>query len=109
MKTFLATLSADSDMRGIETLPDTDVRVIEDGLYVEDDMGSRTEIKTIYSDSLLGIRRAVREMNPGRIPIYSDYDCTGKKCFQSCKLLKVYKTYSEGYVAVVELRASFDV
>lgn len=110
MKTFLATLSADSDMIGANgALPETDVRFGEDELYVEDDMGSRTDIRTIYAETLLGIRRAVRELNPGRIPIYSDYDCTGKLCFQGCKLLKVYKTYSEGYVAVVEIRKTFDV
>lgn len=109
MKTFLATLAADFDMRGNETLPDTDVRFGEDGLYVEDDMGHRTEVKAIYSETLLGIRRAVRELNPGRIPIYSEYDCTGKLCFQGCKLLKVYKTYSEGFVAIVEIRKAFDV
>jgi hypothetical protein len=96
-------------MRGIETLPDTEVRFGECALHVEDDMGSRTEVKAIYSETLLGIRRAVREMNPGHIPIYSDHDCTGRKCFQGCKLLKVYKTYSEGYAAIVELRTGFDV
>jgi hypothetical protein len=110
MKSFLATLSSSIDHIGANgQLPDTDVHFNEDRLYVEDDMGSRTEIGTVYSETLLGIRRAVRELNPGRIPIYSDYDCTGKLCFQGCKLIKVYKTYSEGYVAVVEIRKTFDV
>lgn len=110
MKYFLATLSADSDMIGANgALPDTDVHFAEDHLYVEDDMGSRTEVSTLYSSTLLGIRRGVRELNPGRIPIYSPYDCTGKLCFQGCKLLKVYRTYVGQYVAVVEIRKTFDV
>lgn len=110
MKTFLATLAADCDLIGANgALPDTDVRVLEDGLHIEDDMGSRTEIKTIHSDTLLGIRRAVRLLHFGRIPIDSPYDCTGRLCFQGCKLIKVYKTYSEGFAAVIEIRKSFDV
>lgn len=78
-------------------------------LHVEDDMGYRTDVQMLYSGSLLAIRRAVRELNPGHIPIYSDYDCTGKLCFQSCKLLKVYRQYAGGFVAVVEIRKTFDV
>lgn len=81
----------------------------EKELYVEDDMGSETHIRTLHSDTMLGIRKVVRELSPGHIAIDSPYDCTGRKCFQSCKILKVYKTYPEGYVAVVELRCGFDV
>ena len=109
MSTYLTTLSADFTHGDGSELPDTDVRIVEDGLYVEDDMGSRIDIKTIYSDTLLGIRRAVRELNIGSIPIYTPYDCSGMLCYHGCKLLKVYRTYVGSFVAVVEIRKTYDV
>jgi hypothetical protein len=78
-------------------------------LPIDDDMGTESYIKTIRCDTLLGIRRAVRELNRGSIPIYSDYDCTGLVCAQYCKFLKIYRCYSGYYVAVVELSVTRDV
>lgn len=83
--------------------------VSDDKLPIDDDMGTETYIRTIRGPSLLGIRRVVRELNPGRIPIYSDYDCTGLVCWQGCKFLKVYRCYTGFYVAVVEITISRDV
>jgi hypothetical protein len=85
------------------------VYVSQDRLPIDDDMGTETHIRTIRSESLLGIRRAVRELNPGTIPIYSDYDCTGLVCAQYCKMLKIYRCYSGFYVAVVEITVARDV
>jgi hypothetical protein len=89
--------------------PVAEARVSEQSLYVEDDMGSRTDVFAIYSGTLLGIRRKFRELNRGRIPIYSPYDCTGLLCWQGAKLLKVYRNYAGDYVAIVEVRRSYDV
>lgn len=83
--------------------------VSQDCLRIDDDMGTETYIKTIRCDTLLGIRRAVRELNPGSIPIHSPYDCTGLVCHQSCKFLKIYRCYTGFYVAVVELHVTRDV
>lgn len=87
---------------------EADPIVSKDRLWIDDDYGSSTMIRTIYAESLLGIRRAVRELNPGSIPIYSDYDCTGKVCFQGCKMLKIYKV-GRGYTTVVEITVTRDV
>lgn len=77
-------------------------------LSIGGDYGSETYIRTIHSDSFLAFRRALRDLNPGSIPIYSPYDCTGLICSQSCKLLKVYRI--DGYyVGVVELHVQRDV
>lgn len=88
---------------------DIPVYISPEKLSIDDDMGTETYIRTIRSQSYLGIRRAVRDMNPGRIPIYSPYDCTGLVCWQGCKFLKLYRCYAGFYVAVVELTVSRDV
>ena len=77
-------------------------------LSVDDDYGTETYIKTIDAETMLELRRAVRELNCGHIPIYSDYDCTGLVCGQWCKLLKIYKV-GAGYCAIVEICVSRDV
>lgn len=101
----------DEDGYRREIDPDTiDLPVVSQArLTVDDDMGTETYIRTIQTETCLGLRRAVRELNPGRIPIYSPYDCTGLVCWQGCKLLKVYRAYSGFYVGVVELTVSRDV
>lgn len=82
--------------------------VSENKMSIDDDYGSETFIKTIDSQTLLGLRRAVRDLSPGTIPIYSDYDCTGLVCGQWCKFIKIYK-HGRGYTAVVEICVSRDV
>lgn len=95
-------------MRAVNLARDPDPIVSQSRLSIDDDYGTETYIKTICAESLLGIRRAVREMNPGSIPIYSDYDCTGLVCGQSCKMLKIYRT-GRGYTVVVEISVTRDV
>lgn len=95
-------------MRAVELARTPDPIVSQEKLSIDDDYGTETYIKTIFATTMLGIRRAVRELNPGSIPIYSDYDCTGLVCGQSCKLLKIYLT-GRGYTAVVELHVTRDV
>jgi hypothetical protein len=95
-------------MRAVELARDPDPIVSRDRLSIDDDYGTETYIKTIFTESLLGLRRAVRELNMGSIPIYSDYDCTGLVCGQWCKLIKIYKT-GRGFTAVVEITVSRDV
>lgn len=77
-------------------------------LHIDDDYGSETYIKTIFTETLLGLRNALRELNPGTIPIYSDHDCTGLVCGQWCKFIKIYKS-GRGYIGVVEITVSRDV
>jgi len=77
-------------------------------LTIDDDYGTEVFIRTIYTETLLAMRNAVRELNCGTIPIYSDYDCTGLVCGQWCKFIKIYKTGS-GFTALVELTVSRDV
>jgi len=89
--------------------PRPEAVVSQTDLCIDDDMGSRTSIRTITSSSLLSIRRTIRDLNPGRIPIYSDYDCTGLLCYQSCKIIKLYRSYAGEYVALVECHAAHDV
>lgn len=86
-----------------------EVYVSQDKLSIDDDMGTETYIRTIRTSSYLALRRAVRELNPGRIPIHSPYDCTGLVCWQGCKFLKVYRCYAGFYVGVVEITVSRDV
>lgn len=86
-----------------------DARLSQEMLYVDDDMGTVTKIRVLHAETWLAIRRAVRELNPGSIPIYSPYDCTGKLCHQSCTMLKLYRNYDGSKVAVVEIRKTFDV
>lgn len=77
-------------------------------LHIGGDYGSETYIRTVHSDSFLQFRRALRDLNPGHIDIYSPYDCTGLICSQSCKLLSVYLI--DGYVVgVVELNVQRDI
>lgn len=85
-----------------------DVIVSKSRLSIDDDYGSETFIRTIDCETLLGLRNAVRELNCGTIPIYSDYDCTGLVCSQWCKFIKIYKTVA-GYCALVEITVSRDV
>lgn len=77
-------------------------------LSIDDDYGTETYIRTIDATTLLGLRNAVRELNLGHIPIYSDYDCTGLVCGQWCKFIKIYKV-GAGYCALVEICVSRDV
>lgn len=87
-----------------------EVKWDEKPIYVEDDMGTRINVHTLRCYTLLGIRRAVRRCNPGRIEIHSPYDCTGLLCHQSAKLIKIYRPYGNcGYVALLEVRSTFDV
>jgi hypothetical protein len=105
----MSKLFIDGDLRA-EVQPDEPAVYVSDKrLSIDDDMGTETYIKTIRSQSYLGIRRAVRDLNPGHIPIYSPYDCTGLVCWQGCKFLKLYRCYAGFYVAVVELTVSRDV
>lgn len=107
---WLASFSARWDDAVEEEHKLHEVRWSEKVIHVEDDMGTRVNVHTLRCYTLLGIRRAVRQCNPGHIPIYSDYDCTGRLCYQSAKLLKIYKPYgNEGYVALLEVRSTFDV
>lgn len=85
------------------------VHVSDTKLSIDDDMGTETYIRTIRTQSYLALRRAVRELNPGRIPIYSPYDCTGLVCWQGCKFLKVYRCYAGFLVGVVEITVTRDV
>ena len=88
---------------------DADLPIVSQAkLSIDDDYGSETFIRTIDCSTLLGLRNAVRELNCGHIPIYSDYDCTGLVCGQWCKFIKIYKR-GAGYVAVVEITVSRDV
>lgn len=95
-------------IRAVNLACEPDPIVSQDRLTIDNDYGSETFIKTIDAPSLLGLRRAVRELNLGTIPIYSDYDCTGLVCGQYCKFLKIYKA-GHGYVAVVEITVARDV
>lgn len=95
-------------MRAVEIARNPDPIVSRDKLSIDDDYGSEVYIKTIDCETLLGLRNAVRELNCGHIPIYSDYDCTGLVCGQWCKFIKIYKT-SAGYCALVEITVSRDV
>lgn len=82
--------------------------VSRNNLSIDNDYGSETVIKTIDSDTLLGLRRAIRELNCGTIEICSPYDCTGLVCGQWCTLIKIYKV-GRGYVGVVEITTARDV
>lgn len=93
----------------VPELQEGDIVVSADRLTIDDDMGTDTYIRTIRTETLLNLRRALRELNPGRIPIYSPYDCTGLVCWQGCKLLKVYRCYAGFYVGVVEITVMRDV
>lgn len=85
------------------------VYVSECKLSIDDDMGTETYIRTIRTQSYLALRRAVRDLNPGHIPIYSPYDCTGLVHWQGCKFLKVYRCYAGFLVGVVEITVMRDV
>lgn len=85
-----------------------EVIVSHSKLHIADDYGTETYIKTVYCESFLGFRNALRDLNPGHIPIFSDYDCTGLVCAQWCKLLAVYKT-GRGITGVVEISVTRDV
>ena len=90
--------------------PDTlDLPVMSrDALTIDDDFGTRRSIHTVQTETFLGLRRALRELNMGSIPIYSPYDCTGLVCGQWCKLIAIYRV--DGfYIGVVELTVSRDV
>lgn len=90
--------------------PDTlDLPVMSrQSLSIDDDYGTRRSISTVQTQTFLGLRRALRELNPGHIPIYSPYDCTGLVCHQRCKLIAIYRV--DGfYIGVVELTVSRDV
>lgn len=78
-------------------------------LDIDNDYGTRTSIHSVFDPTLLGIRRKFRELNMGHIPIYSPYDCTGQLCAQWCKFLKIYRTGTGSYVAVVEIARTYDV
>jgi len=82
--------------------------VSEAKLSIDDDYGSETYIKTVFCQSFLGFRNAIRELNCGSIQIYSDYDCTGLVCGQWCKLIAVYRT-GRGITGVVEITINRDV
>ena len=92
----------------VPELNEGDVVVSHTKLSIDDDYGTETYIKTIYANSLLNLRRAVRMLSPGSIPIWSPYDCTGLVCHQRCKMLKIYP-YHSSYIAVVELTVTRDV
>lgn len=79
-----------------------------DKLNIDNDFGTEIFIRTIRTHSMLAMRRALRELNLGTIPIYSDYDCTGLVCGQWAKFLKIYKSEG-GYIAVVEITVNRDV
>lgn len=79
-----------------------------DKIHIDEDYGTETYLRIVHTTTLLALRRAVREANPGRIPIYSPYDCTGLVCCQTCKIIKIYKT-SVGYSSVVEMCVTRDV
>lgn len=96
-----------SDLLSYEV--DDVARASEQQLIVDDDMGYVTTIRALYGDTFLSLRRAVREMNCGTIPIYSDYDCTGLLCGQWCKFIKVYRAYGGKWIGIVEIRRSYDV
>lgn len=76
--------------------------------FIDEHFGHATEVRVLACETLIGLRHAVRDLNPGRIDIFSDHDCTGLVCGMSAKLLKVYKAYT-GYFAVVEVSITRDV
>lgn len=90
------------------SLNEPDPIVSDTRLPIDEDYGTEIYIRTIFAQSCLGLRRAVRELNPGHIPIHSPYDCTGLVCAKTCKFLKIYKT-GRGYTAVVEISVTRDV
>lgn len=66
------------------------------------------DIRFLSSPTFIGLRRGLRDLNPGSIPIFSDYDCTGRICGQHAKFIKVYR--SEGqWIGVVEVSITRDV
>lgn len=100
----------DEDGYRREIDPDTlDLPVMSrHALSIDDDYGTRRSIKTVQTETFLGLRRALRELNCGTIPIYSDYDCTGLVCGQWCKLIAIYRV-DHFYIGVVELTVARDV
>lgn len=82
--------------------------VVGEKIHISEDYGTETYVRRVYADTMLELRRWVRECNPGAIPIYSDYDCTGLVCGQSAKFIKIYRTHG-GYTALVEIAVTRDV
>lgn len=77
-------------------------------IYINEDYGTETSVVRVYADTLVELRRYVRENNPGSIPIYSPYDCTGLVCGQYAKFIKIWRTHG-GYTALVEFSITRDV
>lgn len=75
--------------------------------FDNDGYGSPKEIQVIDADTMLELRKQVRERRWYR-EILSAYDCTGICFAQSAEILKVAKT-SAGYSAVLLVTSSYDV
>lgn len=83
--------------------------IFSERLYLEDDnFGTETFVITVFSESYLVVRNAIRDLNPGHVPIYSDYDCTGKICHQTAKILDIMRTRS-GVIATLKMQVARDV
>jgi hypothetical protein len=84
-------------------------RYMQPAVAVEGGYDCETSIVMISSPTFIGLRRGIRDLNPGSIPIDSPHDCTGRVCGRSAKLLSIYSNGGHHWVGVLEATVTRDV
>lgn len=71
--------------------------------------GVNTFVTSMIAQSRRALSRMVRAEDFGHLDTGCGADCTGQLCFQSARLLRVYRDVANQFVGIVEVCQGFDV